>query len=370
MLMTVDLPITLRKGKAKAILESSIDSALLGIEIYNKPRTAFRSEGYIGMMVIAWTKLFHAYFQATIGDRYYHKKANGRFRTRDGEKLAWGLSACVRKFGDLPEAVKMNIKFFIKLRNKIEHRHINKKEVDVSIFGECQSFLFNYENLLIKLFGDGYALHESLVFALQLSHMRSGQQVMANKSALAKDVQNVKKFIEDYRNSLSEEVFNAPEFSIKLLAMPKVSNTARGDLAIDFVPLNQLSPEDKETFDQVTALIKDKKIKVEGSNVGKLKPGGVCEAVNEKLGNETITITHHGWIVRVFNVRPKGNADEPFETDTRFCHYDPPHCDYVYNDAWVDFLVSLFQEDKLTLDDIKKERFSAGSCGLNADDFM
>ncbi|WP_319466170.1 DUF3644 domain-containing protein [uncultured Pseudodesulfovibrio sp.] len=368
--MAVDLPITLRKGKAKAILESSVDSALLAIEIYNKPRTAFRSEGYIAMMVIAWTKLFHAYFQATIGDRYYHKHSNGRFKTKDGEKLAWELSACVRKYGDLSEAVKMNLKFFIQLRNKIEHRHINKKEVDVAIFGECQSFLFNYENFLIKLFGDGYALHESLVFALQLSHIRSGQQVLANKSALAKDVQNVKKFIDDYRNSLSEEVFNAPEFSIKLLAMPRVSNTARGDLAIDFVPLSQLSQEDMETFDQVTALIKDKKVKVEGSNVGKLKPGGVCEAVNEKLVNEVITTTHHGWIVRVFNVRPKGNADDPFETDTRFCHYDEPHDDYLYNDAWVDFLVSLFQDGKLSLDQIRAVRFSQGEIGLEPDDYM
>jgi hypothetical protein len=135
--MAVDLPIPLRKGKAKSILESSIDSALLAIEIYNKPRTAFRSEGYISMMVIAWTKLFHAYFQATIGDRYYHKNPNGRFKTKDGEKLAWELSTCVRKYGDISEAAKMNIKFFVRLRNKIEHRHINKKEVDVSIFGEC-----------------------------------------------------------------------------------------------------------------------------------------------------------------------------------------------------------------------------------------
>lgn len=368
--MAIDLPIPLRKGKAKTILESSIDSALLAIEIYNKPRTAFRSEGYIAMMVIAWTKLFHAYFQATMGDRYYYKHPNGRYKTKDGEKLAWELATCIRKYGDLSEAVKMNIKFFIKLRNKIEHRHINKKEVDVAIFGECQSFLFNYENLLIDLFGDGYALHESLVFALQLSHIRSGQQNTANKSALAKDVQNIKKFIEDYRNSLSDDVFNAPEFSIKLLAMPKVSNTSRGDLAIDFVPLSQLSPEDKETFTQVTALIKDKKVKVEGSNVGKLKPGGVCEAVNERLGNETITTNHHGWIVRVFNVRPKGTADDPFETDTRFCHYDEPHDDYLYNDAWVDFLVSLFHEGKLTIDDIRRERFSGEKDGLKIDDFI
>lgn len=193
---------------------------------------------------------------------------------------------------------------------------------------------------------------------------------MANKSALAKDVQEIKKFIDDYRNSLPDDIFNAPEFSIKLLAMPKVSNTARGDLAIDFVPLSQLSPEDKETYDQITALIKDKKVKVEGCNIGKLKPGGVCKAVNDRLGITIITTVYHGWIVRVFNIRPKATAEDHFDTDTRFCHYDEPHKDYLYNDAWVDFLVSVFQDGKLTIDDIRRERYSDGEKGFNVDDFM
>lgn len=65
---------SLRKGKTKSILESSIDSALLAVEIYNKPRAPFRVENYISLMVMAWNRLFHAYFNNTIGDKYYYKK--------------------------------------------------------------------------------------------------------------------------------------------------------------------------------------------------------------------------------------------------------------------------------------------------------
>ena len=65
--------ITLRQGKAKTILESSINSALTAVETYNRPKTNFRIENYIILMVIAWTKLFHAYFQATLGERYFYK---------------------------------------------------------------------------------------------------------------------------------------------------------------------------------------------------------------------------------------------------------------------------------------------------------
>jgi hypothetical protein len=41
---------SLRKGIAKNILESSIDSVLLSVEVYNKPRIPFRVENYITLM--------------------------------------------------------------------------------------------------------------------------------------------------------------------------------------------------------------------------------------------------------------------------------------------------------------------------------
>ena len=47
------LMITLRQGKAKTILESSINSAFAAVETYNRPRTEFRIENYIILMVHA-----------------------------------------------------------------------------------------------------------------------------------------------------------------------------------------------------------------------------------------------------------------------------------------------------------------------------
>ena len=65
--------IALRQGKARNILEGSLDSALAAVEMYNRPRTQFRVENYILLMVIAWTKLFHSFFQTTIGEKYFYK---------------------------------------------------------------------------------------------------------------------------------------------------------------------------------------------------------------------------------------------------------------------------------------------------------
>ncbi len=185
----------LRKGRTKSTLESSIDAALLAVEIYNKPRTAFRSEGYITLMIIAWTRLFHAYFNTTIGDRYYYKK-KGRYEIVDGERKAWELGTCIKKYGKLAAPVEKNLQFVISLRNKIEHRHIDKREVDAIIFGECQALLYNYENLLIGKFGSSYALNEALVYSLQFSHLRTPKQEKANKSALSKDLADIVGYID------------------------------------------------------------------------------------------------------------------------------------------------------------------------------
>ncbi len=91
--------VNIRKGKTKTILESSIDSALLAVEVYNKPRATFRCRAYVTLMIIAWTSLFHAYFNRTIGNKYYDKKKNGRYEIVDGEKKTWDLKNLHKEIG-------------------------------------------------------------------------------------------------------------------------------------------------------------------------------------------------------------------------------------------------------------------------------
>lgn len=70
----------LRKGKTKTLLESSIDCALLSVDIYNKPRTPFRVESFITHMIMSWTRLLQAYFGYTNKKyRKIYKTCNSRF---------------------------------------------------------------------------------------------------------------------------------------------------------------------------------------------------------------------------------------------------------------------------------------------------
>lgn len=349
----------LRKGRTKSILIGSLDSALLAVEIYNKPRTTFRTEGFISLIIIAWTKLFHAYFNYHIDNRYYYKKDNGRYERVDGERKAWELKTCIKEYNKiaddhLDESLIANLKFFIGLRNKIAHRHVDKSEIDTLIFGECQSLLFNYETLVIEIFGKEYALNENLVYSLQFSKMRKQEQIEANKKALSREVRDIKNYVDKYRTQLSDETFKSQNYSIKLIQIPKISNTNRSDLAVEFVRWDELSEEDREAYERVTTIIKDKVIKQEAANVGKNRPSDVLDKVEEEIDVE-LNHYYHKCFYYVFSVRPLGsdeNAD-PFDTNTKYCHYDEVHDDHVYTEDWVSFLIEFFKKKKMPKEEIK-----------------
>ena len=352
----------LRKGKTKNILKSSIDSALIAVEIYNKPRTEFRTQAFISLMIMAWTRLFHAYFNHTIGPKYfYKKKGSNRYEIVDGEKKSWELKTCIQKYGNLSDGEKANLNLFIKLRNKIEHRHIEKKELDVLLFGECQALLYNYETTLIDFFGKQYSLNENIVYSLQFSTLRQEDQLRANRRALSADLVDLKKFIDTYRTTLPDDVFNSQSYSIKLIQVPKISNTNRNDLAIEFVKWDALSDEDRESYDRLTTIIKDRVVKQPVVNMGGMKPGKILDIVNNETG---FGLTHHDHkcLYVIFKVRPDPSYNEdPFKTNPLYCHYDEVHKDYVYYGEWAECIISLIKKDKMKkymwVQAYKKSRF-------------
>jgi hypothetical protein len=195
------------KVKAGKLLEKSRDSALLAVEIYNKPRTAFRSNGYIVLMSIAWTSLLHAIFEKR-GISYFYKKNKVRYQMIDGERRSWDLAESTKKYFTEPNSPeRKNLEFFIKLRNKIEHRFV--PEIDKDIFGECQAMLINYEDTITKEFGDNFAVSENLVFALQFSKILHNKQNDVVKSKQSKEYREVKKFINQYRGNLKKRLSRA-----------------------------------------------------------------------------------------------------------------------------------------------------------------
>lgn len=194
--------------------------------------------------------------------------------------------------------------------------------------------------MLVELFGNDYSLNTSLAYALQFSQIRANEQLTAQRELLSKDMQDIKKYIDKYKTDLPQEVYDSQEYSIKLLQIPKISNTKRSDLAVEFVNWNTISEEDKENYNKVTAIIKDKIVKHNVSNANMLRPIDVRNAVKEKTGVE-ISQSNHTDLWKAFSVRPHAKSEAKFDTITKYCIYDEPHNDYLYTSEWVDFIVKL-----------------------------
>ena len=324
-------------------LEKATDSALLAVEVYNKPATKFRSGGFIVLICIAWTSLFHAIFFRD-GKKPFYKKDNGRYVKIDGDYKAWELTRCLEEyFGGESSAVKENLRFIGGLRNKIEHRSM--PELDHHIFGECQACLFNFEDLLISKFGAKYGMNESLALALQFSHLRGADQTKAIK-ALQKPLQrSVANYLEQFRSSLSSDVSQDMRYSYRVFLIPKIANHAQqGDIAVEFIKYDPSKPEEMQQYEQITTLIKPAVVQV--ANAGLLKASDVCKkvepVVKQACGKNArfVASYHHARACYFYKIRPHKHDPHPENTDARFCHYDAAHKDYVYTNQWVNFLIA------------------------------
>lgn len=53
---------------------------------------------------------------------------------------------------------------------------------------------------------------------------------------------------------------------------------------------------------------------------------------------------HHARACTYYKIRPRKNSPHPEKTNTRFCHYDAAHKDYVYTPQWAKFLINELRE--------------------------
>lgn len=328
----------------KKCLEKSKDSALLAVETYNKPAIKFKSGGYIVLMVISWTALFHAIFFKRKKKPFY--KTNNRFEKKDGDYCYWELSTCITKYfgADTNNPIRKNLEFFVPLRNMVEHKSI--PEIDPDIFAECQAMLLNYDKIVLKEFGEKYCLRESLSFALQLypSSKSLNNAIIENPST-----KPVVDFIKAYRSGISTEIINSGEYSFKAFLIQVANHQTKNTLPIQFVAYDKLDEAQKTNVNRVAALVKNKFIQVPISNKDLLKPSLIVKKVQTALGNPKITkngrekdkfnMDTHTRCWKKYEVRPENGNANPELTIPEFCIYDQPNEQYLYTESWADHLI-------------------------------
>jgi hypothetical protein len=333
--------------KVKGALEKARDSALLAVEVYNKPAVKFKSGGYITLMVIAWTALFHAVFFKK--KRKPFRKEHGHFVRIENDFKYWELGECLSQYfkTNTENPVRKNLEFFIPLRNRIEHRSM--PELDASIFGECQAMLLNFDEMLEQEFGAQYCLRECLSFSLQL--FPSSESLVAAVKHHP-DAKPVVEFIQQYRSTISPDITASGKYSFKAFLIQVANHKTDTALPIQFVHYDKLSEEDKKQVSQFGAMVKFKEVPV--SNLDTMKAGDIAKKVQAALGNPKIerggkpvdrfNLAIHTRCWKRYKARPASGSSTPQETNSKFCVYDKRHNDYGYTQAWLDFLIEKLKD--------------------------
>lgn len=330
-------------------LEKCKAAAIAAVDNYNRPGPRFRTAHYIILIVMAWTAALHAVFYRKRQYPWYKKTGKhpkgDRYMRIDGDPKHWDLTECLKQHfaGNSPPERK-NLEFLIGLRNKIEHRHL--PELDGGLYGECQAALMNLEDLLAVEFGPQYSLAEQLAISLQFTRIVPAEKKKAAKQ-LATAAKTVKDYVEKFRGGLHSTMLNSTKYSFNVFLVPKVGNRKElADASVEFVKVDEASPQELERLEKLNVLIKEKHIPI--ANLDLYRPTQAVESISAKLPHKFPVHAHTGaW--KHFKVRPPSDAVKPEATDSKYCVYDAAHDDYLYTNAWIEKLVAELADPEVFL---------------------
>lgn len=334
--MPKGLPQTVRDN-----IDKCRSAALAAVDAYNRPGPRFRTAQYLVLIVMAWTAVFHATFYRK-GRRPWYRRPGGagkgvRYVKIDGDPKHWDLAECLRQYyGEKNPSERRNLEFLLGLRNKIEHRHL--PALDPSLYGECQAALLNLEAILVGEFGQRFGLAEQLAVSLQFSQVTPEAKARATRELASSAAKTVTEYIETFRGRLDSSVLSSMKYSYSVFLVPRVANRkSAADAAVQFVKVDEASPEELERLEKLNVLIRERHIPI--ANLGFLKPSEVVNEVAARIPF-AMNIAVHSSAWRHYGVRPPRGAQHPEKTTPEYCLYDATHEDYVYTTAWVETLVA------------------------------
>lgn len=321
-----------RKTAIRELVVKAIESATLAVELYNKPNIEFRTGAYCTLMIIGWTSLMHAVFERD-GKKYWYKEKNGRYKKKDGDKVAWELTTCIKECwrNNLENGIVKNLQLFIKLRNKIEHRSM--RSIDSHLLAESHALLLNFKEIIKKEFDIEFLGDMGLYIPISVFNSKRILPQTADEKATLE-------FIDKYRDSLDFNIWEDTKYAFRAFLVPKIGNHENSsDVTIEFLNASELDERDKKRLTRITSLIKFRQMPFDDKL---LKPRAVIEAVKKSYPHFNMSHFVNSW--KKLCVRPHSDSPNPGDTDVRFCYYDPIDGDYRYEPTYVNLLCKFISE--------------------------
>lgn len=322
------------------MFEASKGEAVLAVKLFNDPTGQRNLEGFVVHMHLAWLYLLQAEWAKKKRDYRIPDPAHkGWFKKIEGEHQTPPLDWFVKETWSDASPIRGNLEFFIKLRNKIEHRHSGSNEsLATVISGQCHSLLLNYEESVVAVGGQTESLATTLRFPVFI-----GGFTDKGKEALVKMTKalpsNLRTFLAEYDSSLDEAVAADPRYCLRLTVVLEKGNR-KGDLSMQFFNAEDLSEAEREVVEGLAAkgyLINHHR-QVLVSNLGHMKAKTMVNAVNKEI-LFVFNMQHFSDTYKIGKFRPPNKTPHPEKTRADFVVYDAAHKDYTYTPTYLAYLI-------------------------------
>lgn len=331
-----------RPPRWQATLDASIEEVCLAVRLYNDSAEARAFEGFVVHMHLAWLYLLHAEFvRDDIDFRYWDPKFKKRLLKVDGEPKRWELERSMKeRWPTDTDPVRANLALFVRLRNRLEHRHAHADEaLMLNLAGHAHALLVNYESELTAQFGD----NQSLALRLRLpifvgTFTPQGEQALRRfRKTLPADLRS---FVTDYESGLDDAVTTDPRYEFRLRAMVELAPKDPDAIAMQFTHYSDMTDDERAAVEELgrrgQVIVRDRKQPVSG--LGRLMPKPAAAQVEAAIPF-VFNQNHSTAAWKRKKVRPPSGDPNPDRTNSDFCEYDEPTKSYRYTKAYVNYLI-------------------------------
>lgn len=338
-----------RPPRWQATLDASVEEACLAVRLYNDSAEARAFEGFVIHMHLAWLYLLHAEFvRDDVDYRYWDTQYKNRLLKIDSEPKRWELERSMKeRWPEDSDPVRANLALFIKLRNRLEHRHAHADEALIlNLAGHAHALLVNYESELTEQFGE----QRSLALRLRLpifvgTFTTQGEQALRRfRRTLPADLRG---FVTDYESGLDDSVVNDSRYEFRLRTMVELAPKDPDAVAMQFTRYEDMTEEERTFAEEMgkrgQVIVREQKRPVSG--LGRLMPKAAAAEV--EAGNPFVfNLNHFAAAWRRKSIRPPNDDPNPHRTNPDFCEYDEPTKTYRYTKAYVSHLIKKCSTEK------------------------
>lgn len=330
-----------RPPRWQATLDASIEEACLAVRLYNDPAESRSFESFVVHMHLAWLYLLHAEFiRDGVDYRYWDPTQKRRLLKIDGEAKRWELERCLReRWPNDDNVVRTNISLFVRLRNRLEHRHAHADTaLMINLAGHAHALLLNYEQELTGQFGNDQTLALRLRIPLFVGTF-SSQGEMALRKLRKSLPPDLRGFLTDYESGLDGSVTSDPRYEFRLRAAVELAPKDPDAVAIQFTQYADMTDDEKRAVEEMgrkgQVIVRDRRQPVSG--LGRLMPKAATAEVQANIPF-IFNMAHFAAAWKRGKVRPPHGDSNPHRTNPDFCEYDEPTRSYRYTRAYVQHL--------------------------------